>query len=196
VSASLEGGEKAVPGKSYIVTPNHQSHSDILALLLTLPVRFRWVVKKELLRIPFFGWALAATGAVSIDRSKKQEALKRLNEGQSKLADGWSVLIYPEGTRSPDGNLQPLRKGAFLMAVNTGVPILPVTVNGAHKVIPKKTLNVTPGHVTVTIGDPIETEGLTEDDVQALSDKTRDAILKNFNPDYDPFGPNSAAVLQ
>jgi 1-acyl-sn-glycerol-3-phosphate acyltransferase len=103
---SIRGAEKVVPGTSYIVTPNHQSNVDILGLLMTLPVRYRWVVKKELLRIPLFGWSLARTGAICLDRSNPRQAVERLREGAGKLANGWSVLIYPEGTRTTDGKLR------------------------------------------------------------------------------------------
>lgn len=97
------------------------------------------------------------------------------------------MLIYPEGTRSADGNLQPFKKGAFMMAVQTGIPILPITCNGAFKVLPKKTIVFHPGRVTLTVGDPIPTEGLTEEDVPELMEKTRAAITRNFDPDYNPF---------
>jgi 1-acyl-sn-glycerol-3-phosphate acyltransferase len=192
VTSSLHCREKMVAGASYIVTPNHQSNADILALFSRLPCRFRWVIKKELLNIPLFGWALARTGAISLDRSNREQAVKSLEAAVDKLKDGWSVLIYPEGTRSPDGQLLSFKKGAFMMAVHTGIPILPVTCNGAHKIMPKKTLRIYPGHVTVTVGDPIVTAGLTEDDVPELMERTRQAISQNLDPAYDPFAPRQS----
>jgi 1-acyl-sn-glycerol-3-phosphate acyltransferase len=135
LSFSIHGAERIIPGTSYIITPNHQSNADILALLATLPVRFRWVIKKELLKIPLFGWALSSTGAISLDRSKREESVKRLQEATAKLAGGWCVLIYPEGTRTSDGMIQDFKKGPFMMAVQTGIPILPVTCNGAFKIL-------------------------------------------------------------
>lgn len=187
LSFSLHGAEKVVPGTSYIVTPNHQSNTDILALVLVLPTRFRWVLKKSLLRIPLFGWALGRTGAIAIDRSNRSQSVESLRRAPEKLKGGWSVLIYPEGTRTPDGQLLPFKKGAFMMAVQTGIPILPVTTNGAFKVLPRDTIWFRPGHITVTIGDPIATEGLTEQDVPALMEKTRAEINKLLDLDYDPF---------
>ena len=184
---SVKGVENVVPGVSYIVTPNHQGHTDILALLNTLPVRFRWVVKKELLRIPMFGWGLARTGAISLDRSKGREAMDKLRQQKDKLKNGWGVLVYPEGTRTSDGHLQSFKRGAFAMAVHLDVPILPVTTNGAFKVLPRDTIEFRPGHITVTIGDPIEVNDLTEDDIPELMEKTRNAIQKNLDVDYDPF---------
>lgn len=187
LTISLYGEDKVVPGQPYIVTPNHQGYADVIALIAILPVRFRWVLKKELLKVPLFGWAVAGTGAISLDRSNRAQSVEKLRGGADKLKSGWSVLIYPEGTRTPDGKLLPLKKGAFMLAVQTGIPILPVTSNGAHKILPRKTLLFRPGHITVTIGDPINTEGMTESDVPELMEKTRKAIEKNLDPGYDPF---------
>ena len=189
VTFSLTGAEKVVPGESYIITPNHQSFADILALFVCLPTPFRWVIKKELLKIPLFGRALGATGAICLDRSDKDRSVKALQESTDKLRGGWSVLIYPEGTRTPDGLLHPFKKGAFMMAVQTGISILPVTCNGAFKILPKKKLFFRPGHVTLTIGDPMITKGLTVNDVPQLMERTWRAINQHLNPGYDPFDP-------
>jgi 1-acyl-sn-glycerol-3-phosphate acyltransferase len=187
ISVEVRGAERADPKTSYIITPNHQSNLDIPALESALPTPYRWVIKKQLLKIPMFGWALGSTGAVSIDRSDKAKAVQTLREGASKLRDGWSLLIYPEGTRTSDGLLQRFKKGAFMMAVNTGVPILPVTINGAFKLWPKNSLRLQSGRISITIGEPIPTEGLTEADVPELMEKTRSAILKYLDTEFDPF---------
>jgi 1-acyl-sn-glycerol-3-phosphate acyltransferase len=191
VSASIQASHKIDPEGSYVITPNHQGNVDILALVLTLPMKFRWVIKRELLRIPFFGWGLGSTGAISLDRDKGRESVKQLQQGLSKLGGGWSLLIYPEGTRSPDQNLLPFKKGPFRLALDRRVPILPVTVNGAFKLLPRKALLPRPGHLTVTVGEPIPTENLTVRDIRGLMAQTRDAIQENLNPEYDPFHPNS-----
>lgn len=187
LSFSVEGRERVVPGASYIVTPNHQGNADILALITVLPVRFRWVIKKELLRIPLFGWALGKTGAISLDRSDPTKAVRALKGASSKLKDGWSVLIYPEGTRSKNPHLQPFKKGPFMLAVQTGIPILPVVCNGAFHVLPRKTCVFIPGHIKVTIGNSIATEGLGVEDVPELMERTRQEMLKYLEPDYNPF---------
>ncbi len=183
---SIKGTDKVVPETSYIIASNHQGIADGFALTSTLPVPFRLTIKKDLLKIPLLGWALARA-SITLDRSKGSRAMKQMREGSGKLAQGWSVIVFVEGTRSRDGSLQPFKRGAFVLAVNTGVPILPVTVNGSFKVLPRNTLALRPGHVTVTIDDPIETRGLTEDDVAALMEKTRAAMLRNLDADYDPF---------
>ncbi len=194
VTSSISGEEKTKPGTSYIVTPNHQGNADILAIYSKLPMPYLWVLKKELVRIPLFGWALSRTGAVCIDRSNPGQAVRQLQQGSKTLPKGWSLLIYPEGTRSPDGGLQKFKKGAFMLAVQTGLPILPVTVNGAFPILPKRTLVVRPGHITVTICDPIPTEGLTVKDVPALMQRTRKAVADKIDPTYDPFDPASRAA--
>lgn len=187
VTASVSGVENVKLGDSYIVTPNHQSYIDVLALELVLPVKVLWVIKRELARVPFFGWALSRSGAICINRSKSEEAVRSLREGASKLVQGWSVLIYPEGTRSPATSLLPFKKGPFMMAVQTGASILPVTINGAHRIWPKHSIAFRPGHMTVKIGKPISTEGLSEDDLPELMEKTRQAILANLDENYNPF---------
>jgi 1-acyl-sn-glycerol-3-phosphate acyltransferase len=97
------------------------------------------------------------------------------------------VLIYPEGTRTRDGHIQQFKKGAFMLAVQTGIPIVPLTCNGAYKVLPRGSLLVRPGHIKVSVSDPIYTEGLSEADVPDLMNKTREAVLARFDPNYDPF---------
>lgn len=183
---SIEGSEKVVPETSYIIAANHQGIADGFALTSMLPVPFRLTMKRELLKIPLLGWALGRA-SITLDRSKGNQAMKQMREGGEKLAQGWSVVVFVEGTRSRDGGLQPFKRGAFVMAANTGVSILPVTVNGSFKVLPRNTLALRPGHVTVTIDDPIETLGMTEDDVPELMEKTRAAMLRNLDVDYDPF---------
>lgn len=187
VTFSISGVERVDPNRSYIVCPNHQSNADILALLVKLPVRFVWVIKKELLRIPIFGWGLGRTGAISLDRSKGKEALQRMRESSGVLNEGWSVLVYPEGTRTFDGKVQSFKRGAFVMAVHTGTPILPVSVNGAYRIMPRGTVHFRPGHMKLVLNDPIETQGMNEDDIPMLMEKTRQAIESNFDFDYDPF---------
>ncbi len=187
ISCSLEGGSKIEPGTSYIVAPNHQSIADILPVLGALPLRFRWVLKRELLRIPFFGWGLRGAGAVGLDRSDSSKSVEKMQKAQDTLTDGWSLLVYPEGTTTWDGTLLPFKKGPFMMALQTGVPILPVTTNGSFKMLPRGARIVRPGHVTVTIGDPIPTGGLDLNDLPALMEKTRTAIEKHLDPNHDPF---------
>jgi 1-acyl-sn-glycerol-3-phosphate acyltransferase len=187
ISCSVENAHNIVTDASYIITPNHQSIMDFLPLLCTLPMRFRWALKKKLLSIPLFGRGLISMGAVSIDRSNPGKALKVILNATERLKDGWSVLIYPEGTTTHDGQMLPFKRGPFLLAVKTGAPILPVTCNGAFKIMPRGSRLIKPGHVKVVIGKPIMTTGLNEKDVPALMEKTRAEMRKHLDPEYNPF---------
>jgi 1-acyl-sn-glycerol-3-phosphate acyltransferase len=196
ISYSLHNRHKVQEGQSYIICPNHQGNADILALIITLPIPYKWVIKKELLNVPFFGQGLGATGAISIDRSNPEEAIRKIRDGADKIGGGWSILIYPEGTRTVDGTVRAFKKGAFMIACESGLPILPVTVNGAHKILPKSSIVFHPGHITVTLHDPIPTAGLTSHDIPELMDKTRTAILSALDYEYDPFDPANRTLSE
>jgi 1-acyl-sn-glycerol-3-phosphate acyltransferase len=193
---SIDGREKIEQGVSYIIAPNHQGHADSLALTLSLPVKFRWVMKRELLKIPLFGWALGRTGAISLNRTKGSESIQKLrSQAGRKLEKGWCVLVYPEGARARDGRLQQFKKGAFVMAIHSGKPILPVAVQGAYSILRPKTLDLRKGHISVSICDPIDTTGLTEADIPGLMKMAREAIAAKLGPEALPLdlAPEPAA---
>ena len=114
-------------------------------------------------------------------------AVRSLLGAEEKVRDGWSILIFPEGTISDGGELLPFKKGPFVFAVRTGLPILPVTCNGVFRILPKGGRTLRRGHVTVTIGDPIVTNGMKGSDIPGLMEKVRAEITRNIDPDYDPF---------
>ena len=176
--------EKIMKGRSYVIIANHQSHFDALALVTTLGIQFRWVAKKELLKVPLFGHALSLSRNIFIDRSDKKTSVRGIREGMNRLPPGASTLFFAEGTRSPDGMIQEFKKGGFATAIERGLPILPVTINGSRKVLPKGSIVFYPGPVEVVVGDPIETGNYTTDRLGELVNKTRDIIISNFNPDY------------
>jgi 1-acyl-sn-glycerol-3-phosphate acyltransferase len=180
----IRGREKITPGRSYVIVSNHQSEFDILAIVTTLGIQYRWVIKKELRRVPLFGYALYASRNVFIDRRDRGQAVKGISEGVRRLPKGVSVLFFAEGTRSADGSIGQFKKGGFYVALEMGLPILPVTVNGSRRVLPKKSLVFTPGPIEVVVGDPIETGGYTRENIQELVDRARDVITAGFDPDY------------
>jgi 1-acyl-sn-glycerol-3-phosphate acyltransferase len=186
VSTEIKNKEKLLKGASYIIISNHQSHFDILALVTTLGIQFRWIIKKEILKIPIFGYALYASRNIFIDRSNTTRAIESINKGIDRLPKGVSVMVFAEGTRSPDGQIHGFKKGGFVTAITRKIPILPVTVNGSRRVLPKGSLVVKPGKIQVVIGDPIDTSGYTTDTASELIDKTRQAIIVNFDPEYIP----------
>jgi len=186
VRTEIKNKEKIQQGTSYIIISNHQSLYDIIALVTALGIQYRWFIKKEILKIPIFGYALYASRNIFIDRVNTASAIESINKGIDRLPKGVSVMVFAEGTRSPDGQIHEFKKGGFVTAVRRKIPILPVTVNGSRRVLSKGSLVVKPGKIQVVIGDPIDTSGYTADTVQELIDKTRQAVMANFNPEYIP----------
>jgi 1-acyl-sn-glycerol-3-phosphate acyltransferase len=176
--------EKIQQGQSYIIISNHQSEYDILALVTSLGIQFRWIIKQELRSVPLFGYALYASRNIFIDRSNPAIAIKSIHKGMDRLPKGTSVMFFAEGTRSMDGKIHPFKKGGFIMALERGFPILPVTVNGSRRILPKKSLIFTPGTIEVVVGEPIETSGYTDTQLPELMDKTREVIIAQYNPAY------------
>ena len=185
VRTEVKNREKIQPGTSYIIISNHQSLYDILALVTTLGVQYRWFIKKEVLKVPLFGYGLYASRNIFIDRSNTARAIESINKGFSRLPKGVSVMVFAEGTRSPDGKIHEFKKGGFIPAVERKIPILPVTVNGSRRVLPKRSLTIKPGKIQVVIGDPIDTSAYNHDNVQDLMYKTRRVVLSNFDPAYE-----------
>lgn len=181
VRTQIKNKEKIQKGTSYIIISNHQSLYDIISLVTTLGIQYRWFIKKEVLKIPIFGYALYASRNIFIDRSNTERAIESINRGIKRLPKGASVMVFAEGTRSPDGKIHEFKKGGFMVAVAHKMPILPVTVNGSRRVMPKGSLVFKPGKIQVVVGDPIDTSGYTADTVDELINKTRQIISSNFD---------------
>jgi 1-acyl-sn-glycerol-3-phosphate acyltransferase len=178
VSVAVEGRELLDSGKPYIFAANHQSQIDIFALQGFLGVDFRWLAKKELFKVPIWGPAMRRAGYIPIDRSHGREALKSLDEAAQKIAAGTSVIIFPEGTRSKDGKLQDFKAGAMLLAIKSGVDIVPVAIAGTHAVLPKGKLLTTPGKVNIRIGKPIEMKEFRPRDKHDLAKKVEGRVAE------------------
>lgn len=156
VNVRISGREHIAPNQSYVIVANHLSHYDIWALYGWLGVDIRWVAKKEVRSIPVIGVACdVGLGHVFIDRGDHRAALASLEAAKTRISHGTSIIFFPEGTRSADGRLKPFKKGAFRMAQDLDLPILPVTIEGTHHVLPKGSALVTPGNITVTIHAPL-----------------------------------------
>jgi 1-acyl-sn-glycerol-3-phosphate acyltransferase len=143
------------PRASYVYLANHQSLFDIPALLLAVPGRFRMVAKQSLFRIPIFGWALSAAGFVSVDRGDRAAARQSFAAAERRLRAGGSILLFPEGTRATEDVLLPFKRGGFLLALRTGLPIVPVGIRGTRAVQPRGKRSISPGTVEVRFGEPI-----------------------------------------
>jgi 1-acyl-sn-glycerol-3-phosphate acyltransferase len=184
VRTEIKNKDKIVKGTSYIIISNHQSHYDIIALVTRLGIQYRWIIKIELLKIPIFGYALNASRNIFIDRSNSASSIESINKGFDRLPKGVSVMVFAEGTRSPDGQIHEFKKGGFVAAIQRKIPILPVTVNVSRRILPKGSFTWKPGKIQIVIGDPIDTGKYTTDTMQELIDKTRQVIIANFNPGY------------
>lgn len=152
----VEGRNNVDRSQSYVVVANHQSHFDILAIYGWLGIDFRWVMKIELRKVPVLGLACEKLGHVYIDRSNHRRAQESIDAAKQQLQNGTSIFFFPEGTRSLDGRLLPFKKGAFKLAKELGLPILPVTITGSHDILPAKTLNLFPGNMDIIIHPPIQ----------------------------------------
>jgi 1-acyl-sn-glycerol-3-phosphate acyltransferase len=177
ITLETRGLSRVDRGTPYVFMSNHVSHVDSPALALSIHHPLHWVFKKELSRIPVFGWVLLSLGQIMVDRTDASQAREALASAASGLAGNNSVLIYPEGTRSKDGKLQPLKKGGFFIAVRAGLAIVPVRVSGSRDIVPSGSLSVRPGHVVVELLDPIPTSGLTDADIPELIERVRNALL-------------------
>ncbi|MGA6924621.1 MAG: lysophospholipid acyltransferase family protein [Desulfosarcina sp.] len=177
---TVTGTEKLNPGQSYIYMPNHQSNADIPLLLGRLPVQFRWLAKEELFKIPIFGRAMRGVGYISIDRSNRKSAFASLERAARTIRNGTSVLIFPEGTRSRDGNILPFKKGGFVLSVDAGVPIVPIIIRGTGSIIPKGHFMIRPAPVSMRILDPVETAGYTRKTKDQLLDRIRSILIDHI----------------
>jgi 1-acyl-sn-glycerol-3-phosphate acyltransferase len=186
VRVDVSGLENVPTHAPVILMSNHQSLVDIAAIVLTLPrtQRWRFVAKKELTRVPIFGQALVASGHIIIDRGDREKAVVSLRRAAERIRSGTTVIVFPEGTRSPDGHLRHFKSGPFHLAVEAQVPVVPVTVSGSQRITPKGELIVHPGTVKIRYGKPIPTRGTRLEERKLLADRVRDAIAQGYDIAY------------
>ena len=180
VKVTVIGLPNIDPAGSYIYMSNHLSNFDIPILMSYLPVQFRWLAKAELFRIPLFGNAMKRAGYISIDRSYRKSAIQSLNKAANIIRNGVSVVIFPEGTRSQDNNIQPFKKGGFFLALDSGVRIVPIIIHGTWSIMQKKQFLVKPGNVVLEITSPIESSDYTRQTKDDLMEKIRNVIMESF----------------
>lgn len=173
----VHGREKLEGVRSAIFMANHQSMIDIAVVFAALPVGLRFVAKRVLLFVPFLGWYMWAMGMVFVDRDRREQAIESLRRATGLLRGGAYVMTFPEGTRSRDGGVLPFKKGLFMLAIESGVPIVPVAIEGAQQVLASDGFQVRPGTIRLAVGDPIPTKGLTLEDRDALIQQVRDRII-------------------
>jgi len=180
VKVRMEGLEHLNGKGPYIFMSNHQGSYDIFALLAHLPYQFKWLAKRELFSIPFFGWTMAVAGYISIDREGTRKTVEAMNKAVKKIREGMSVVIFPEGSRSQDGAIQPFKKGGFTLAIKAKVPIVPISITGSREIMPKDKLTPSSGEIRMRIGPPIETQHYSIKDRKLLMETVNESISKNF----------------
>lgn len=185
VRLEIQGRDRVPRGQPVVFMANHQSNCDPPALLPILPTVVV-MVKKEFFRVPLIGRGMVARGFIRVDRSNREQAFEAVDKGVEALRAGKSFLVYPEGTRSPDGRLQKFKKGVFVMALKAGAPIVPISVSGSSKIMPKGKFVMRPGRVRITFHDSVATEGYTIEDRELIIDRVRQAILSGLEKDEWP----------
>ncbi|MEJ2067315.1 MAG: lysophospholipid acyltransferase family protein [Deltaproteobacteria bacterium] len=180
VRVQVRGLEHVDHRQPAIYMCNHQGTFDIFVLLAHLPIQFRWVAKVGLFRIPVLGWAMSTAGYISLDRSKRKRAYRGIEIAARKIREKNSVVMFPEGSRSYDGTLQPFMNGGFTLALRAGVPICPITIDGSWALMPRTTLRIKRGTVRIVIGQPIKTAGLTMKDRKRLMREVEEKIRANL----------------
>jgi 1-acyl-sn-glycerol-3-phosphate acyltransferase len=186
ITVQVEGLEHLVPGQTYVYAANHRSNFDIYLLLACMPGNFAFVAKKSLFQIPLFGQALHRMGCVPVDRENVQQAIRSLNQAAARVKEGNSIAIFPEGTRTTSPALIPFKKGVFIMALRSGQPVVPVSINGSLFIQPRGTIRVQPGPVKIVISPPILPQKFRrKEELMAAVFKSLDA---GYDPDF-PYGP-------
>lgn len=171
VRVVVEGVENVRPDRAQIIASNHQSWYDVFALASTIPKRYRFIAKAELRRIPLFGRAWESAGHISILRQDRSKAIDALDTAaELARSDNSAIMIFPEGTRSADGRLQPFKKGAFMLALRTGLEIVPAAVIGSRAVQKKSDWRVHPGTIIVRFGEGIDTTSFDEEHREELTE--------------------------
>ncbi len=188
VQIEVEGLENIPPGVCIFVA-NHTSAVDAPAVIGAIPRRISVMVKKELFRVPILGRAMRLAQWIAVDRSDREAAMESVEEAIQQIRAGASFLIYPEGTRSPDGRLRAFKKGPFVMAIRAGVPMVPISVVGAEKIIRKGELAARPGVVRVRFHPPIHASQYTLERKEELLERVHAAVASGLPDELRPVGP-------
>ncbi len=194
---SVVGHDRLDCGKRYVFVCNHQSGLDIPVMYVAFH-RFRlsFMSKKELMMIPVFGWGMAAVGHISVDRGNARKAHSSIQRAVNRMRRGRnSLVIFPEGTRSPDGTLQPFKTGVFNLALEMGVDLVPVALQGTSAVLRKRSYVYCPGRVTVTVGKPISTEGVSRTDKREVAQQLHDTMAGMLGQPVEQADRSEGAVL-
>jgi 1-acyl-sn-glycerol-3-phosphate acyltransferase len=181
----VAGREKIPQGRAVVYMPNHQSNADPPAAIAVLPPVLV-MAKREFFRVPILGRAMRLRGFIPVERKHRERAIAAVEKAVESLRAGNSFLAYPEGTRSPDGRLQPFKKGVFVMAIKAGAPIVPISISGSSKIMRKGEALIRPGTIRITLHDAVPTEGFTVEDRGKAIQMVREAIRTGLSPEEQP----------
>jgi 1-acyl-sn-glycerol-3-phosphate acyltransferase len=181
----IEGLENIPPGVCLFAS-NHTSNADVAAILGAIPRRVLVLARKSLFDLPIVGTAFRLAKFVPVDRGNRDAALASVKQAIESIKGGSSFLVYPEGTRSPDGRLQRFKKGPFAMVIGAGIPIVPIACCGTHRIMKKNSLLIHPGKVTVRFGPPIDVSGGVPENRHNLALRVHDAIAAALPEDQKP----------
>ncbi len=179
-------GRENIPTGVCLFAANHTSNADAAAIVGAIPRRLAIFGRKSLFEIPIVGLAFRLAKFVPVDRGNRDAALASVKQAVEYIKTGLSFLVYPEGTRSPDGRMHRFKKGSFVMAIKAGVPIVPVACSGAHRIMKKNSLVIHPGRVTVRFGKPIDVSGYTVEQRSVLAQQVHDVIAAQLPEDQKP----------
>ena len=181
IKLEVTGLDNFDKSKTYVFVSNHSSQFDIVVLQKTIPNRMAMIFKKELAKIPFFGWQLAMGPYVMIDRENYEQAQKSIDEAKQKMEkQNISIVVFAEGTRSKTGEIQPFKRGAFRLATQVGYPIIPTTIVGSNKIMPKGTYRLKRGTIKVHFDKPISAEGINSRQEEIdLMNRVREIVVQN-----------------
>ncbi|MGH9315863.1 MAG: lysophospholipid acyltransferase family protein [Thermoanaerobaculia bacterium] len=178
VSVRLLRGERLRTGGGFVIVANHESFSDILVLLAYLPMQLRFLAKRSIFRVPILGWSIRAAGFVPVDRGNKTRSAATVEAALALLQEGRSLVLFPEETRTRTGELLPFKRGAALLALRSGFPLLPLGLAGTRRILPRGSLLMTPGQVVLSVGEPIAVSGRSARDRDGVTEEVRREILK------------------
>ncbi len=184
----VEGLEHVSKDKVQIFASNHQSFFDVWLLSAIIPVKFGWTAKKELFKIPFMGWHMTLSGYIPVDRKNRERAIESMKLAAIKIRKGNRIMIFPEGTRSRTGVLQPFKKGLFYLCIETGVPIVPIYIHGTYQRLKPESGDINPGKVYVLVGKEMPTENYTVDTIDQAMQDLREQILALQNECIKRYG--------
>ena len=173
VTIVVDNRANLLPEQPCVFMANHASTLDIWAMFIVVPRRIRMIAKKQLGRIPLLGWVMWAGRFIFIDRQNGVAARRSIDLAGQRIRNGESVLLFPEGTRTRDGTLGPFKKGGFHLAVKAGVPIVPVALKGTRALMPRGSLLLRSGTIKAIIGEPVPTQGLSDEERAGLNDRVR-----------------------